>query len=234
MNNDRKTVLAVGAHPDDVECYSGGTMLRLAHEGWRTVVCVATNGDKGHETLSSAELAQVRAQEANAAAEVLGAELIMLGFEDGRLEADITARDAAIDVFRRVRPDLVITHPPEDYHPDHLAISRLVADASYLASAPLIETGHPPADAPFSIWLAEPYGGLDFVPERFMDITPFYDRKLEALGKHGSQLAWMRAHDGRDLRDMVRIMAEFRGLQSGVKYAEAFRTLRRAPHVQAE
>ena len=234
MSEREKTVLGLGAHPDDLELYCGGTLSRLREEGWRTVICHATNGDKGHQTLSPTELAQIRADEAKKAAAALDAELVMLGFEDACLEATLASRRIFVDLLRKVRPDRVITHSPKDYHPDHAAVAQLLFEAGYLASASLVRTDHPPIESPFDIWLMEPFAGLDFIPERYMDITQHHDKKLEALAMHKSQLEWISEHEGLDLLDIARITSAFRGLQSGVTHAEAFTILRRAPNVIAE
>jgi N-acetylglucosamine malate deacetylase 1 len=122
-------VLAVGAHPDDVELHAGGTLLRLASLGYSTAIVDLTRGEAAtHGTVSE------RAAEAQAAAAVLGAacrESLDLG--DSRLTDSDAARAAVVALLRRFRPRLVLTHHADQPHPDHAATAKIVTAAAYLA-----------------------------------------------------------------------------------------------------
>ena len=218
-----KTVLAFGAHPDDVEIHCGGTLALYAKSGVRVVIGVLTDGSKGHRSADPEQLVKTRAAEQIESAAVIGAEVQMLGYEDAMaLHQDLSARQKVIDLLRKYQPDVVITHPENDYHPDHYAAARLMMDASYIASAPLVKTEYAPLKATPVIYSMDPVGGLGPVPGEFVDITSTYEIKQQLLEKHKSQFEWLDESRGHSPVEMMRIQAEFRGLQSGVKFAEAF------------
>ena len=126
-------ILAVGCHPDDLEIGCGGTLAKYAKQGHQVVMCHVANGYMGHAVIMPEELRAIRTEEAEAAGLKLRArEVINLDIPD--LEVD--SQDKAlvikmIDVVRRVKPDIIITHGPEDYMKDHVEVSRLVFDASF-------------------------------------------------------------------------------------------------------
>ena len=201
-------LLAVGAHPDDVECYCGGTVAACAARGDQAFMAVCTDGRLGHVQLAPDDLARLRAREAAQAAAILGAQLSLVGLPDGDLWADAPARDKLAGAFAWARPDLVVTHVPDDYHPDHRACSELVASLCDLAGVPLL--------------YMDTEAALGFAPEAWVDLTETVATKLAALACHRSQVEWLLDHDGVDLLAWVRSTAATRGLQCGVAYAEAF------------
>jgi LmbE family N-acetylglucosaminyl deacetylase len=227
-------VLAVGAHPDDLEILCAGTLARYRQAGHDVVMAHLCNGDCGHFVIPSEELSAMRAGEAAKAAEVIGAELLSLGIGDCDLRADdLQARQGVVDLIREARPDVIITHTPDDYMPDHVATSELVFFASFAASLPHWRTGKdiPAHVAVPPIYYMDTLAGTGFIPEEYVDITPVFEKKLEMLKCHQSQVTWLQEHDGIDLEDFVTVMARARGLQCGVRYAEGFRQLRRWPRI---
>src|SRR5918997_1487871 len=137
-------VLAVGAHPDDLEILCGGTIARYVREGHEVVMCHATRGDRGSFEHSSEDISRIRAGEARDAAAIAGAEHASLELSDGEVNAaDPAQRRLVVDLVRDARPDVIITHSPGDYMADHNEVSRLVFDASFLSSLPLLESGKP-------------------------------------------------------------------------------------------
>lgn len=216
-------VLAVGAHPDDLEILCGGTLARFVREGSEVIMCHATVGDKGSFVHTPEEIARIRTAEATRAAELCGAEHVTLGLRDGEvLASDREQRRLVVDLVREVRPDLVITHSPDDYMADHNEISRLVFDCSFLATLPLLETGKPPHDTVTPIYFMETISGLGFSPTEFVDVTGVIDVKAAMLEAHESQLSWLRDHDGVDIVQQMKTTNAYRGQQCGVAYAESF------------
>src|SRR5689334_3277524 len=120
-------VLAIGAHGDDLELFCGGTLARYAAQGDHVVMCVVTDG-RGRPAGNPDEIAAIRKAEAEASAAVIGAESVWMGIPDGGLWFDEAARHLFVEAIRRAKPDVIITHPPDDYHPDHKTTSRLVMD----------------------------------------------------------------------------------------------------------
>ena len=111
-------VVAVGAHPDDIEFLCAGTLAKYSQRGDEVFNVVCTNGDMGHVIIPPEELAEIRAQEAAAAAATVGAQIMMLGEPDEWLFHDKRTRLMVIDAIRWADPDVIITHHPDDYHPD--------------------------------------------------------------------------------------------------------------------
>ena len=164
---------------------------------------------------------QQRANEAKNAGALAGIEVVSLDIGDLQPNGcDISQRDKVSELIRRVRPDFIITHSPTDYMPDHLAVSKLVFDASFVASVPQYGTGNKAAVVP--IFYMDNLAGMNFNPTEYVDITDEIELKLQMLECHESQLKWMRDHDNIDFAEFVRTCSRFRGLQCGVSYAEGF------------
>jgi LmbE family N-acetylglucosaminyl deacetylase len=217
-------VLAVGAHPDDLEQLCGGTLARYAAAGHSVTSCHVALGDRGSFVHTAAEIASIRDGEARHAAEKLGCAHSTLGLSDGEVSAaDPGQRRLAIDLVRSARPDVILTHAPNDYMPDHVEVSRLVLDASFLATLPLLETGHAAHNVVAPVFYFDTLAGVGFDPSEYVDVSDVFEQKLEALRCHQSQLVWLAEHDGVDVVDQTRVMGAFRGYQCGVRYAEGFR-----------
>src|SRR6266498_1669403 len=147
-------VLAVGAHPDDLEILCGGTLARCAERGDRVTMLVMSDGSAGHAEIAAPELAQIREAEARAAAAVIGAELVWLGLRDEFVFNDEPTRLKLLNAIRGAQPELILTHAAEDYHPDHVATHRAVFDASFIMGLPNVETANPacPGVAPLFVF----------------------------------------------------------------------------------
>jgi LmbE family N-acetylglucosaminyl deacetylase len=216
-------LLAVGAHPDDLEILCGGTLARYVEEGHDVVMCHATKGDRGSFEYTSEEVAAIRDAEARQAAEIAGAEHVSLGISDGEVNAaDPAQRLLVVDLVRESRPDVIITHSTGDYMADHNEISKLVFDASFLSSLPLLETGRPSHPVIAPLYYMETVAGLGFTPTEFVDVSGTMEKKVRMLEAHASQLRWLRDHDGVDIVENMRVATAYRGLQCGVPYAEGF------------
>jgi N-acetylglucosamine malate deacetylase 1 len=217
-------VLAVGAHPDDLEILCGGTLARYVREGHAVTMCHASGGDRGSFTGTREEVARTRAGEARRAAEIAGADYVSLGLSDAEIAAgDPRQRRLVIDLVRDARPDVIITHAPTDYMSDHNEISKLVFDCSFHATLPLLETERPHHDAVTPIYYMDTLMGLDFTPTEYVDISETIDTKVAMLEAHASQLTWLRERDGVDIVANMKTVAAYRGLQCSVPYAEGFR-----------
>lgn len=217
-------VLAVGAHPDDLELLCGGTLARFAAEGHDVTMCHISRGDRGSYEHSMEQIAAIRLAEASRAARLLGAKHVTLGLSDGEVNAsDPSQQRLAIDLVRQTRPDLILAHDSSDYMSDHVEAGRLIEDASFVASLPLFETEHAGQPAVPGLYFFDTIGGLGFHPSEYVDISNFIDTKLAALEAHGSQVVWLRDHDGIDMVENARVASRYRGIQAGVAYSEGFR-----------
>jgi len=233
-------VLAIHAHPDDVEFQCAGTLAMLARQGHTIMIATMTPGDCGSRELGPEEIAEVRRGEARRAAEVIGAEYACLEFSDLSITIDNDAKRRVTEAIRRARPDLVFTAPPVDYMDDHEATSHLVRDACFNASCPNYATRQwNPAPAtekiPF-LFYVDPIEGTDpwgcrVTPHFYVDISDVFETKRRMLACHDSQRAWLRAQHGVDqYLDSQQRWSQQRGKEAGVAYAEAFRQHRGHPY----
>ena len=217
-------VLAIGCHPDDIEIACSGTLIKCAKRGDTVIVCHASSGNLGHVIIPPDELKVIRANEAKKAGAMAGFEVICGGFDDLEIyDNNKEARDKMVDIIRYADPDVIITHSPDDYMPDHTAVSRLVFDASFTATLPNYPTKYKNAVKLVPIYYMDTLAGVNFNPTEFVDVSDEIELKLKMLECHESQVVWMRDHDGIDFPDMVRTCSRYRGYQCGAQYAEGFR-----------
>lgn len=216
------TVLAIGAHPDDIELLCGGTLAVYAKLGARVFMYHATDGSKGGLTKSADEIFADRIREAEKAAKVIGATAFGGDFKDGEVETSFANRLVFVDVIRRCRPDVVLTHHSNDYHTDHVNVSRMVFEAMYQVGIPRLETEHPAVERLPRLFAIDTVVGIGFEPQEYVDISSVIDLKKQMMEAHDSQVAFVRAHHGVDFIEMIEVCARYRGLQCNVRYAEAF------------
>ena len=226
-------ILAIGCHPDDLEIGCGGTLAKLVKQGHHVITCHVANGNMGHAVIMPEELRTIRTAEAEEAGRVLGvAEVINLDVSD--LEVNSYNTDTVkkvIEVIRYSKPDMIITHSPEDYMKDHLEVNKLVFDASFSSSIPHLSTTHPAYPGIVPVYYMDTLAGVNFLPTEYVDISETIELKINAVDCHQSQVKWMRDHDHIDFLDFVRTVSKFRGLQSGVPYSEGFRMCTTWPRV---
>jgi bacillithiol biosynthesis deacetylase BshB1 len=222
-------VLAIGAHPDDVEFLCGGTMAKYAKNGYEIVIATMTNGDKGHLVIPPKRLAKIRLEEARQAASILGGQYVWAGFRDGEVFHNRESVMRVVEVIRKAKPDVIFTMSPEDYHGDHSNTGRIVVEATFDAGVPRIRT-ESLAHTPRKVFYCETTFGIGFEPDLWVDISDVMDTKLKALQQHESQIKWVKEHHGTDFVEDARVCSRFRGLQVGVKYAEAFQQVKK--HMQ--
>lgn len=216
-------ILAIGCHPDDVESHCAGTLAKYVSLGHKATICTVANGNMGHMEIMPDELREIRRQEAINAGKVIGAEVLTCDIGDLDVyEGSKRQRDLVVDILRTVKPDVIITHSPDDYMPDHVAVSRLVFDAAFAASVPHYATAVPGTAPVTPIFYMEHKDGVNFYPTEYVDITETLEKKIEMVNCHVSQLKWLRDHDNIDFPEIVTSIARFRGLQCGVKYAEVY------------
>jgi LmbE family N-acetylglucosaminyl deacetylase len=228
-----RRILAIHAHPDDVEFQCAGTLALLAAAGHKISIVTMTPGDCGSRDLPPEQIAAVRREEARQAARMLGAACECLEFRDLSIVVDNDAKRRVTECIRRHRPDIILTAPPIDYMDDHEATSRLVRDGAFNASCPNYATRQwepaPPTDHLPHLIYVDPVEGIDLfgqpiVPHFYVDISTVFDTKRAMLACHASQREWLRAQHGVDeYLDSQQRWSAHRGQEIGVPYAEAFR-----------
>ncbi len=231
---EKKCVLAFMAHPDDAEFNCAGTLARLHQEHhWRVAIATMTPGDCGSADRRPEDIMRVRREEARAATRILEGDYHCADLRDLFIFYNEDALRRATAIIRRVRPDLVITHSPQDYMLDHEVTSTLVRTACFGAPIPNFALDQKwPADrtpAVPHLYYADAIEGHDLfgqviAPGLYVDITDAMETKERMLCCHASQRDWLRAHHKMDeyVESMRRWMA-MRGEEAGVEYAEAFR-----------
>jgi len=221
------SVVAIGAHPDDVEHSCLGTLLLYRASASATVLTVTTtSGERGaldDPRVRPSDVARKRQEEAASVAECLGGRYVSFGQPDQYLQDTPGARDWLVNVLRGARADVVFAPPPVDYHLDHMVTSQLAYHATVVASNGAVQTEHPPLDRPPALFYVEPVAGLEWQPTHYVDISQVFERKCALLRLHASQMTAMRAFAGWDLVHYCQVVNAFRGLQCGAQYAEAYR-----------
>lgn len=182
-------VIAFGAHPDDCEFGCGGTALKWSAAGHAVKFVSLTNGDIGHFAMAGGPLARRRAEETRAAARILGVETEVLPNHDGELEPTLENRRRVVRLIREWKPDIVISHRPNDYHPDHRYTGILVQDAAYMVTVPYFcpETPSLPRN-PLFLYFPDLFTSpTPFTPHVAVAIDDVADRKWSALEAMESQ-----------------------------------------------
>ena len=219
-------VMAISSHPDDIEINCAGTLAKFRKQGDEVVMCNLCNGNMGHVEIMPDELREMRYAESERSAALIGAEHLTMDIGDLTLYADSREqRDNLTDLIRYAKPDMIITHTPDDYMADHVAVSKLVFAASFCASLPHYRMEAKGVVDICPIFYMDNLGGFHFEPTEYVDISEFIDVKMKMLCCHESQIKWMREHDKIDFPETVKTYARMRGLQSGVAYAEGFRQM---------
>jgi LmbE family N-acetylglucosaminyl deacetylase len=201
---EKASILAIGAHPDDIEFGCGGALIKYTQKGHRLFLLVMTGGGLGGSV-------SVRTQEQEASGKILGAEKIYWGgYEDTHLVVDIDLISKIEAVIAEVKPDFIFCNFPDDTHQDHRHLAQAIMSATrYIRNVLFFE-------GPTT---------QNFNPQVFVDISDTLDRKVEALQAHLSQVMKTNIED-LSIVEVARSSANFRGIQGRVKYAEAFHALR--------
>ncbi|HEU0124450.1 MAG TPA: PIG-L family deacetylase [Bryobacteraceae bacterium] len=230
-------ILSIHAHPDDMEILAAGTLAILAEKGHRITVVTMTPGDCGSAEHGADDIAAIRRKEAETAASMIGAAYQCAEFRDLAVFNDDGSRRRVTELIRALRPDVILTSAPTDYHCDHEATSVLVRDACFAVSAPNYKTGVAvPLDAIPHLYYMDSIEGRDrdgnpVRPEFGVNIETYFDKKRAMLAAHASQRNWLLKQHGMD--DYLRTMEEwthYRGQSLGVRYAEGFRQYKHHPY----
>lgn len=196
-------VLAVFAHPDDIEFRAAGTLLLLARRGWEVHCCNLSSGNLGSSVLTARQTAATRRREAQASARLMGAKWHPPIGEDLLLFYSERAIRQVCALVRKVRPAILLTHPPFDYMEDHTTTCRLAVSGTFARGIPNFRTrpARPPILDAVTIYHAMPHGLCgplreEWNPERWVDTTSVQRERLAALACHRSQQEWLDTSQG--------------------------------------
>ena len=230
---DSINVLALFAHPDDAEFLCAGTLAHLAALGARVHIATVSAGDCGSTTLSASKIAALRQEEAARAAALIGAQYHCLKGKDLLIFYDREHLNKVMELVRRVRPALLLTHSPVDYMIDHETVSHLCQSACFGAMAPNFKTGARRAAAPLKgvphLYYADAFGRRDILGNKIqsglsVNISATLKQKEEMLACHQSQQAWLKSQQ--EIPGTIiamREMAKEAGKRARLPWAEGFR-----------
>ena len=205
-------IIVFGAHPDDCDINTGGLAALYAQMGHKVKFVSLTNGNKGHHLMKPDELAARRTRELQAAGKILGVEYINLNNDDGELMPTLENRFAVIKLICDWKADIVITHRPNDYHPDHRYTAIIVQDAAYMISVPqMVPGGEPLRKTPLFLYVPDRFQKpAPFSPDIVVDITAVAEKKADAICAHESQVYEWLPWDGGWANDLPSDPAERR------------------------
>jgi LmbE family N-acetylglucosaminyl deacetylase len=197
-------LLAFGAHPDDCEFHSGGLAAIYRSLGHVVKLISVTNGEAGHHEQTGPALTARRRQEAAAAAKTIGAAAEVWDYPDGRMQNTLELRYQIIREIRTFKPDLLLTHRNNDYHPDHRVVGDVVRDACYMVTVPSIVPEVPivrkdPVVAFMPDKFTKPY---PLSPDVIVDITNQLDAIVEMIAQHKSQVFEWLPYNRSELADV--------------------------------
>lgn len=197
-------ILAIGAHPDDIEFGCGGALLKYGIEGHKIYLLVMSKGDKGGDP-------EVRQREQESSARILKAEkMIFGGYVDTEIVHNLDLIKKIESILNEINPDIIFVNYFDDTHQDHMNLARSTMSATRYIKNVIFYEG--PTTQNFS-------------PNTFVDIGPVLDKKIECLKAHTSQVSKTNIED-LPILEVAKSAATFRGIQGRVKNAEAFMPLR--------
>lgn len=229
MHSFEKSILVINAHPDDAEAFSAGALVLLKKAGYRISIATMTAGGMGGIHSTEAETIAAREIEAKNAAESIGADYTCLGGRDGFLYDTEELRLKTVALIRRIRPGVIITHLPTDYHSDHRATANIVEISAMMSSLPNMPLDEDPLEitpllyhsAPLG--LSDPLGGETLKPHFFIDISSVIEEKMKMLSHHHTQIELMRVmHKMDDFFGEMKVANRQLGKMVDVEYAECY------------
>ncbi|HAV62508.1 MAG TPA: LmbE family protein [Verrucomicrobiales bacterium] len=224
--------LAIFAHPDDIEFSAAGTLLLLRQAGWKIHYLNVSSGNLGSMTLPPNEVREVRREEAQRAAEILGATWHPPLAEDLEIVYQVELLRQLAAIVRRVNPGIILTHSPVDYMEDHIATARLAVTAAFARGMPNFVTDphvkHVEGEA--TLYHAQPHMNRDplgavITPGIYVDVSSVMDTKRDALAAHESQKTWLDRTQGMNsyLKTMEDLTREVGSMSGRFQFAEGWR-----------
>ena len=226
------SVLAIAAHPDDIEFTMAGTLVLLARAGWSVHYFNLADGRCGSTEQNADQTAMIRLGEAQAAADLIGATFYPPICRDIEIHYDTQTLRCVAAVIRAAKPQIVLTHSPVDYMEDHEQACRLAVSATFVRGMTNFQTtpSEPIFDEPVTIYHAQPHGnrtpmGELIIPDQFVNITDVIAVKQSALEAHASQQNWLHNSQGLNsyLQTMRDLAAEVGALSGKFSFAEGWR-----------
>lgn len=218
-------VLAIGAHPDDLEFMCAGTLLKCKDRGDNIFVALTTSGNTGSNVIpTKEETAAIREAEQLACCEYYGAQTMFLRFDDEGLLDTPETRRAVLNAIRWSNPDLILVNPPWDPSPDHGMTGKLVTEVLLSVGGKLHPSDYPPIQKMPSVFFYSKDAFLDFPADIYVDITEKIEIKRKLCQMHTSQHSWIAVTSGKDdyFSQACEIRSRYCGKKADCDYAESF------------
>ena len=225
-------VLAIAAHPDDIEFFMSGTFMLLGRAGWELHYMNLANGCCGTTQFDRETIAEIRRKEARQAADSIGAVFHESICNDLEIFYDKPTLAKVASVVRDVQPEIVLTHAPADYMEDHMNASRLAVTAAFCRGMPNfpVEPPRPHIAGQVSLYHAQPFSHRDplnqlVTPDFWVDVSDVVEAKVAMLAHHQSQKRWLDESQGHDsyLQTLRDLDAEGGQLSGQYSFAEGWR-----------
>lgn len=216
-------ILAVCAHPDDIEVNCAGTLLKYHQQGHKIFIALTTSGNTGSNLIpSKIETAVTREAEQRKAASYLGAQVRFLRFDDEGLSDTPASRRAVLTAIRWANPDIIFTNAFTDGSTDHAVTAELVTRVILSVGGRHHNADLPPIDKKPQIFFFTSGGNIENTPRAYVDISDVIETKKQMLYCHESQYRWMQTFMEGDFCDAMLGTCRLLGIQAGCKYAEGF------------
>jgi len=216
-------ILAICAHPDDIEYNIAGTLLKYRQQGHKIFIALTTSGNTGSNSIPSrGELAAIREQEQLASAAYLDAQVRFLRFDDEGLRDCPESRRAVLTAIRWANPDIIFTNAFTDGSTDHHITADLVTRVILSVGGRHHNADLPPIDKKPQVFFFTAGGGVENMARAFVDITDQVQTIQEMLMCHKSQYQWMQEFHVENFCDAMLAADRMRGIQAGCQYAEGF------------
>jgi len=211
------TILAIAAHPGDALFTMGAAVAQHIANGGHGVFLSLSLGERGHRTIPAKQYGELQRAATEKAAKMLGAETAFLTYPDAEVPLSDEASFAVCDLIRQFQPEIIVTHWSGSWHKDHQNCHGVVRDAVFYAGLAALPRKHP-AHNISKLFFAENWEDIsNFQPDTYLDISPVYDRWLEAC----AAFPMWRGETGFRYGDYYRSLAVMRGCLGGFKYAVA-------------
>ena len=210
-------IMAIAAHPGDAFFAMGAPVALQVHLGGQGVFLSLSLGEKGSARIAPAQYGPLQRQAAEHAALALGARADFLNYPDGEIPVSEEAKLAVCDLIREHKPNIIVTHWRGSWHKDHKACYEIVNDAVFYAGLPALARKQPPHEVGKLFFADNWEDAKDFSPDTYLDITPVFDRWLEAC----AGFPMWRGENGFRYNDYYGSLAVARGCLGGCKYAVA-------------
>lgn len=216
-------ILAICAHPDDIEVNCAGTLLKYRKQGHNIYIALTTSGNTGSNLIpSKGETAATREAEQLKAASYLDAQVRFLRFDDEGLQDSPTTRRAVLTAIRWANPDIIFTNAYTDGSTDHAITAELVTRVILCVGGRHHNADLPPIDKKPQVFFFTSGGNIENMPRAYVDITDVIETKKKMLYCHESQYRWMQTFMDGDFCDAMLGTSKLLGIQAGYKYAEGF------------